>query len=105
MSIKRVLLALPAVAVAVSLAACAPTPRPSVDDVSAGIQKIAKATGSESVFTDEISDCIAEKLVDSKISDAALVTIAEGKEPTGEEDQKLITKELDDAAKTCVTAE
>ncbi|MFC4137591.1 MULTISPECIES: hypothetical protein [unclassified Microbacterium] len=105
MSLKRLLLALPAVAVAVSLAACAPTPRPSVDDVSAGIQKIAKTAGSESVFTDEISDCIAKQLVDSKISDGALATIAEGKEPTGAEDQKLITKELDDAAKTCVTTD
>ncbi|MFE6735215.1 hypothetical protein [Microbacterium sp. NPDC057650] len=104
MSLKRLLLVLPAAAIAFSLAACsAPAARPSVDDVSAGIQKAAKSTSSSEVFTDKVSDCVAKELVDSKISDGALNTIAEGKEPKGADDQKLITKVLNDAAKTCLT--
>ncbi|MFE6997125.1 hypothetical protein ACFVAE_14255 [Microbacterium sp. NPDC057659] len=105
MSLKRLLLVLPAAAVAFSLAACsAPAARPSVDDVSAGIQKVAKSTGSSEVFTDKVADCVAQELVDSKASDASLVIIAEGKEPTDADDQKIITTVLNDAAKTCLTA-
>ncbi|UJP10110.1 hypothetical protein L2X99_17465 [Microbacterium sp. KUDC0406] len=105
MSTKRLLLALPAAAIAFSLAACSAPARPSVDELSGGIQKIATSVGSGDVFTDAISDCIAKELLDSKVSDGALATIAEGKEPSGAEDQKLITKELEDASKTCATSE
>lgn len=105
MSPKRLLLVLPAAAIAFSLAACsAPAARPSVDEVSAGIQKAAKSANSSAVFTDEVSDCVAKELVDSKVSDSTLVTIAEGKEPEGADEQKLITKVLEGAAETCLTA-
>ncbi|MFE6997124.1 hypothetical protein ACFVAE_14250 [Microbacterium sp. NPDC057659] len=102
---SRLLLALPAAVIAFSLAACSAPARPSVDDLSSGIQKIAGDAGTGDVFTDAIADCMAKELLDSKISDGDLDNIAAGKDAVSKDGQDLIEKELGDAVTKCASAE
>ena len=103
----RLLMALPIVAVAFSLAACSGTvERPSVDEVSSGFAEILGATGQSDVFTDEVIDCMAAELVDSEISDADLRNIADGKdEQTSQEAKELVSTTTAAAVQTCYTGE
>ncbi|MDR2998352.1 MAG: hypothetical protein LBU78_09555 [Microbacterium sp.] len=98
---SRLLLALPAAVIAFSLAACSAPARPSVDELSSGIQKIAGG----STLTDAITDCIAKELIDSKISDGDLANIASGKDAVSKDGADLVKKELADAGTKCATAE
>lgn len=98
---SRLLLALPAAAIAFSLAACSAPARPSVDELSSGIQKIVGGTS----LSDAVTECIAKELLDSDISDGDLANIASGKDAVSQDSKDLVTKELRDAATECATAE
>ncbi|MEJ1090284.1 hypothetical protein [Microbacterium istanbulense] len=104
---SRLLLALPVVAVALSLAACsAPVERPSSDKVADGIQQIFEDGGLGDSFTEAQITCIADMLVDSDVSDQDLANIADGKDvQTSAEAAKLVEEEMTVAAQECLTAE
>lgn len=103
----RLLLAVPIAAVALSLAACSgAAERPSADKLATGINKILDDGGLGDQFTDEQVDCIADALVDSKISDQDLANLADGKDvQTSQEAKTLVTQEMSEATATCLTAE
>ncbi|MFE6735214.1 hypothetical protein [Microbacterium sp. NPDC057650] len=97
---SRLLLALPAAVIAFSLAACSAPARPSVDDLSSGIQKIVGG----STVTDAIADCMAKELLDSKASDSDLANLASGKDAVSKEGKDLIQTVLTDSMEKCATA-
>lgn len=108
----RLLMALPIAAVAFSLTACgAAVERPTTEEVSSGVTQILEdggyvvGDGEDAQFTPTVIDCIAEKLVDSEISDQDLANLAEGKdEQTSQEAFTLVQTTMADASTECITA-
>jgi len=101
---KRLLLALPAVALAASLAACAGTPRPAVDDVAAGLEKVFAEGGLGAELDADASACLADYLVDSELSDATLNFIAGGEDKQSSvEDRDLTQKIIEDHMVECTS--
>ena len=100
---SRILMALPIAAVALSLAACAGgAERPSVDELSDGIATIFDDAGQGGILTDDQMDCVAEKFLESDVSDQDLANIAEGKDVQTTEDAKsLVTSTMQDAVVEC----
>ena len=93
----RLLLAVPAVALAIGLSACSGlggSTRPSVDQVSAGLYKVLHDDGGSTNFTKQASDCVAKDLVDSKLSDTTLNYIAKGEDKQSNEADKTLTTEI-----------
>ncbi|KDA06931.1 hypothetical protein DC31_07840 [Microbacterium sp. CH12i] len=102
---SRLLLALPVVAIAFSLAACSGgAQRPSVDQLSDGLTTILEEGGQGGILTDDQIDCVAEKFLDSKVSDEDLSNLAAGKdEQTSQESKALVTDTMSSAAAECVS--
>lgn len=75
----RALMLLPIAGLALSLAACGGADRPSAQQVADGMDTIFEESGASDLFTDDQLLCIAEKLVDSDISDQDLANIADGR--------------------------
>lgn len=100
---SRLLMALPIAAVAFSLAACsAPAERPSAPEVAKGWQKIFEDAGTGDAYPEELVSCLAEALVDSKVSDEDLANIAAGKDvQTSTDAQALIQQVVTEAAPDC----
>lgn len=90
----RLLLALPIAAVAFSLAACAGPARPSVDKVADGIYKVFEEQGQEDVVTEDVAACLADVLVDSKLSDETLNYIANGEDKQKNVEERDLTTQL-----------
>ncbi|WP_341977661.1 hypothetical protein LTA6_001816 [Microbacterium sp. LTA6] len=98
----RLLLALPIAAVAFSLAACAGPARPSVDKVAEGIHQVFVEQGQEDVVTKDVATCLAEVLVDSKLSDETLNYIANGEDKQKDiADRDLTTKLISENIQEC----
>lgn len=105
---SRLLMALPIAALAFSLAACSgigASQRPSQDDLADGMAKIWESDPSTAdLFTAEQNDCLAEELLKSEISDQDLANLANGEDKqTSAEARDLVSSEIQDAAKVCVT--
>ena len=99
----RILLALPMVAVAFSLAACAGPARPSVDKVADGIYKVFDEQGMSDIYTEEVTACLAEHLLDSKLSDETLNYIANGEDKQKNiEERDLTTQIIQDHREECI---
>lgn len=76
----RLLLAIPAAAIALSLAACSGPARPSADQVAVGYNKIVKEAGQSELYNKDLVQCLSEAMVKSKLSDEDLANIADGKD-------------------------
>ena len=90
----RILLALPMVAVAFSLAACAGPARPSVDKVADGIYKVFDEQGQKDVVTKDAATCLADVLVESDLSDETLNYIANGEDKQKNVEERDLTTQL-----------
>ncbi|MGN8027495.1 hypothetical protein [Microbacterium sp. 22242] len=99
---SRLLMAVPAVVLAIGLAACSGgAARPSADKVADGVYKVLASSG----VTKPMAKCFAEKLVDSKLSDETLNYIASGQDKQkNEADKALTTKVLEDNKTECLAA-
>ncbi|MEI5675571.1 MULTISPECIES: hypothetical protein [Nocardioides] len=84
--------------------ACGGGGRPSVDEVSEGMQDNASEIFGDSVPTDGIDwDCMAKLYVDSDLSDDALQAIADGDSDfKGDEDDTKAAAEASKGATDCV---
>lgn len=75
-----------------TLAACGDGGRPSVDEVSAALQK-----GDDAITEEKVADCMAKVFVDSDLSDETLRKAVEDENMTDEdvpkEDQKVVESE------------
>ncbi|WP_449409053.1 hypothetical protein [Microbacterium maritypicum] len=100
---SRLLLALPIAALAFSLAACGgAAPRPSADDVAAGIGKVFEEQGFGDTIDADASQCLAEYLVDSDLSDETLNYLANGEDKqANQEDKDITTKVIADHLQEC----
>lgn len=92
--LSRLLLAVPVAALALSLAACGGSSRPSADDVADGIQKVYEDQGLGEVMTDDVASCFAEALVDSDLSNETLTYIAGGEDKQKNEEEKAMTTQI-----------
>ncbi|WP_353114158.1 hypothetical protein [Microbacterium sp.] len=90
----RLLLAIPAAAIALSLAACGGAARPSADQVAKGVEKMVKDQGGGELPAG-VSTCLAEALLKSDLSNDSLATFAKGNS-----DDKIPTTELKIATDT-----
>ncbi|MCM3781310.1 hypothetical protein [Microbacterium hydrocarbonoxydans] len=91
---SRLLMALPIAALAFSLAACGGPSRPSVDDVAEGIGKVFEEQGLGDQIDDDASQCFAEYLVDSDLSDETLNYLASGEDRQANQDDKDLTQKI-----------
>lgn len=91
----RLLMALPIAAVAFSLAACGgPAERPSVDEVSSGLQKFFDEQGQADTLSDAAATCLAEALVESDLSNETLSYLADGEDRQKDEADKAVTTQV-----------
>lgn len=98
----RLLLAVPIAALALSLAACGGSARPTADEVSTGLTKFFDEQGTSDAIDEQASTCFAEKLVDSELSDETLRYLADGEDKQSSvEDRDLTTKILQDNLEEC----
>jgi hypothetical protein len=103
---SRLLLALPAAALALSLAACGGASRPSQDQVADGLTKYFESAGQADLFNAEAADCFAGYLVDSDLSNETLNYLANGEDKQADqEDKDLTTKILTDNMQECMGVE
>ncbi|MFJ2369192.1 hypothetical protein [Microbacterium sp. NPDC087665] len=105
---SRLLLALPAAALALSLAACGgAVERPSAEKVADGLQKVLEDQGMGDTLTEPVMLCISEALVDSEVSNETLDAIAKGDQnaTTNEKDFALAQETITSAGQDCLTAE
>ena len=106
---SRLLLALPAAALALSLAACGgvgAAERPSAAKVADGLQQVLEDNGADGALTEPMLLCLSKAMVESDLSDQDLANIAEGKDvQTSTEAYDLMQKVMTDAAPGCITAE
>ena len=91
---SRLLMALPVAALAFSLAACGGPGRPSADDVAEGIGKVFEEQGLGDQIDDDASQCFAEYLVDSDLSDETLNYLASGEDRQANQDDKALTQKI-----------
>ncbi len=105
---SRLLLAIPAAALAFSLTACGGAPeRPSAEEVSDGLQKVLEDQGVGDALSEPVVLCLSEALVDSDVSNETLAAIAEGdsEAQTTQDDFDLVQSTISDAGADCITAE
>ena len=97
----RTLLAVPALAAALALSACAQAERPAVPELATGVKSILAENGLE--LTDEQATCMAERLEAAEISDATLAKIAQGKdEQANQEEADLVASVTSEAVLECM---
>ncbi|RKN66592.1 hypothetical protein D7252_02610 [Microbacterium sp. CGR2] len=101
----RLLLALPIAALAFSLAACGGSSRPSEGEVAKGLVQFFESQGQADLLTEDASECLAEYLVDSELSNETLTYLANGEDKQKDEaDKDLTTKIIQEHAQECTTA-
>ena len=99
----RLLLALPAAVLALSLTACGGAGRPSADEVAEGLTQYFDEAGMGEQIDADASQCLAEHLVDSELSDETLNYLADGEDKQASvEDRDLTTKILQDNLADCM---
>lgn len=91
---SRILMTLPIAALALSLAACGGSARPSADQVADGIQQVYEDQGFPDAISDDAATCFAEALVDSALSDETLGYIADGEDKQKNEEEKAMTTQI-----------
>ncbi|WP_314426970.1 hypothetical protein [uncultured Microbacterium sp.] len=91
---SRILMTLPIAALALSLAACGGSARPSADQVADGIQQVYEDQGFPDAISDDAATCFAEALVDSELSDETLGYIADGEDKQKNEEEKAMTTQI-----------
>lgn len=102
---SRLLLALPAAALALSLAACGAS-RPSEADVSSGLTQYFESAGMGDVLDEKAADCFAGHLVDSDLSNETLNYLANGEDKQANQaDKDLTSKILTDNMSECMGME
>ncbi len=102
---SRLLLAIPAAALAFSLTACGAS-RPSEDDVAAGLTKYFEEAGQGDILDEKAAECFAGHLVDSDLSNETLNYLANGEDKqANQEDKDLTTKILQDNMNECLGLE
>jgi hypothetical protein len=102
---SRLLLALPAAALALSLAACGGATRPTEDQVATGLTKYFESAGQGDVFNEDAAECFAGHLVDSELSNETLNYLANGEDKQKDQkDKDLTTKILTDNMADCMGA-
>lgn len=102
---SRLLLALPAAALALSLAACGSS-RPSEQQVADGLTKYFEEAGQGDILDDKAAECFAGPLVDSELSNETLTYLANGEDKqANQEDKDLTTKILQDNMDECLGLE
>ncbi|MCK2030633.1 MULTISPECIES: hypothetical protein [Microbacterium] len=103
---SRLLLALPAAALALSLAACGGASRPSQADVASGLTQYFESAGQGDIFDEKAADCFAGYLVDSELSNETLNYLANGEDKqANQSDKDLTTKILQDNMSECMGME
>jgi len=103
---SRLLLALPAAALALSLAACGGASRPSEAQVADGLTKYFEDAGQSDIFTADAAECFAGHLVDSELSNETLNYLANGEDKqANQSDKDLTTKILQDNMSECMGME
>lgn len=90
------------------LMGCSASARPSAEELQTGITKIAAAAGTEDLLTEKYTECVADALVASDLSDATLAMIASGEELSSDEVVELnsdpaTAAALAEAATACAT--
>ena len=100
---SRLLLALPIAALAFSLAACGGASRPSEDDVAKGLSQFFESQGMGDQIDADASECLAEYLVDSDLSNETLTFLANGEDKQkNEADKALTTQIISDNVQECI---
>jgi len=100
---SRLLLALPAAALALSLAACGGASRPSEAQVAEGLTKYFESAGQADIFNEDAAECFAGYLVDSDLSNETLTFLANGEDKQKDQaDKDLTTKILQDNMAECM---
>lgn len=96
-------MALPLAALAFSLAACGGPSRPTSDQVADGLQKVFTEQGQSDLVTDDVASCLADKLVESDLSNETLGYIAAGEDrQKNESDKALTTQIISDNVQDCM---
>lgn len=90
---SRLLLAIPAAALAFSLTACGAS-RPSEDDVAAGLTKFFEEQGQGDILDADAAECFAGPLVDSELSNETLNYIANGEDKQANQEDKDLTEQI-----------
>ncbi|GAA4487472.1 hypothetical protein [Microbacterium panaciterrae] len=101
----RLLMAIPAIALAIGLAACSGggSSRPSTDQVADGLYKVLHDGAGSTNFTKDVAKCVAKDLVASKLSDTTLNYIAKGEDKqSNEADKTLTTQIVQQSLPTCM---
>ncbi|MCK2023923.1 hypothetical protein KZC52_13370 [Microbacterium sp. kSW2-24] len=102
---SRLLLALPAAALALSLAACGGASRPSQADVASGLTQYFEDAGQGDILNEKAADCFAGYLVDSELSNETLNYLANGEDKqANQDDYTLVQKVLTDNMEECLAA-
>ncbi|MFJ4254644.1 hypothetical protein [Microbacterium sp. NPDC090003] len=102
---SRLLLALPAAALALSLAACGAS-RPSEAQVADGLTKYFEDAGQSEIFTADAAECFSGYLVDSDLSNETLNFLANGEDKqANQDDYDLLQKILQDNMNECLAIE
>lgn len=87
-----------------AIVACSPDERPTAEQLQAGLRTIIDANGASAQFTDDQVLCMAEKILESEISDASLANIAAGSDvQTTPEDQTLTATVFAESALACLS--
>ena len=100
---SRLLLALPIAALAFSLAACGGPSRPSEADVAKGLTEFFESQGMGDQIDADASECLAEYLVDSDLSNETLTFLANGEDKQKDQaDKDLTEKIISDNVQECI---
>lgn len=100
---SRLLLALPAAALALSLAACGGASRPSEAQVADGLTKYFEEAGQGDIFTADAASCFSGYLVDSDLSNETLNFLANGEDKqANQDDYDLLQEILTDNMEECL---
>ena len=91
---SRLLLALPIAALAFSLAACGGPSRPSEADVAKGLAEFFDSQGMGDQIDADASECLAEYLVDSDLSNETLTFLANGEDKQKDQADKDLTEKI-----------
>lgn len=100
----RAALLLPIVALTLVLAACGGGgERPTADEVAEGLQTVFDDMGAGDYFTETQVLCIAEKLVESELTDEDLQSIADGNSEASESAADVLSTVGAEATEACTT--
>lgn len=99
----RAVLLLPIVALTLVLAACGGGERPNADQVAEGLQAVFDEMGAGDYFTETQVLCIAEKLVESELTDEDLQSIADGNSEASQSAAEVLSTVGAEATAACTT--